>query len=54
MRKIPKFESKCEKCGRPQEKNKKKSNKNWDVFDNNERCECGGRFANFIDGQKIG
>lgn len=54
MGKVPKFERKCEKCGRQQSKDKKLSNNNWNVFDNNERCECGGRFVTFIDGQKIG
>ena len=49
MAKAPKFELKCEKCGRPQPKDEKRSNKNFDVFNNNEKCECGGNFVMFID-----
>lgn len=34
---------KCESCGKKQEKNKDKSNENWEVFDV-VPCECGGTF----------
>ena len=51
--KEPEFEMKCEKCGKPQRKSKK-SNQNWAVFDSNAKCECGGKFAMYIDGKKIG
>lgn len=54
MKKAPKFESKCEKCGKPQPKDEKQSNKNWNVFDCNAKCECGGKFATYIDGRKMG
>ncbi len=54
MRKTPKFERKCEKCGKPQPKDERQSNHNWDVFDDNAKCECGGKFATYIDGQKLG
>lgn len=54
MAKTPKFERKCEKCGKPQPKNEKESNKNWDVFDSNAKCECGGNFVTYIDGKKLG
>lgn len=36
---------KCEKCGKLQEKNKKESNKNWNVYDCNVKCECGGAYV---------
>lgn len=49
-----KMEMKCEKCGKPQPKNEKQSNKNWSVFDCNQICECDGKFVMYIDGQKIG
>ncbi len=35
---------KCEKCGKSQKKDDKKSNKNLKVFKANEKCECGGKF----------
>lgn len=35
----------CEKCGKPQPKNKKESNRNWNVYDSNILCECGGKFG---------
>lgn len=54
MAKMPKFERKCEKCGKPQPKDEKQSNKNWNVFDCNAKCECGGKFVTYIDGQKMG
>ncbi len=53
MRKKTKFEIKCEKCGKPQPKNENTSNENWSVFDCNVKCECGGKFATYIDGKKI-
>jgi len=34
----------CNKCGKPQIKDDKLSNKNWNVYKNNEKCECGGTF----------
>lgn len=49
-----KIEMKCEKCGKAQEKDADKSNKNWNVFDSKQRCECGGKFVMYIDGQKVG
>lgn len=53
MAKKLKFERKCVKCGKPQPKNEKESNKNWNVFDFNVKCECGGEFATYIDGQRL-
>lgn len=53
MAKTPKMETKCEKCGKPQKKNERMSNKNYDVFDCNQKCECGGKFVMYIDGQRI-
>ena len=34
----------CKECGKPQKKNQEKSNSNWDYFDGNVLCECGGEF----------
>lgn len=47
-----KIEVKCEKCGKSQPKNEDMSNKNWNVFDCNKTCECGGKFVTYINGQK--
>lgn len=52
MAKI-KMEFKCDKCGKPQPKNEKESNENWNVYDSNQMCECGGKFARYFDGRKI-
>lgn len=38
------FKMICDKCGKPQPKNDKDSNENWEVFDCNQKCECGGIF----------
>lgn len=54
MAKTPKFERKCVNCGKQQPKNEKESNHNWNVFDCNQKCECGGKFATFIDGVQLG
>ena len=54
MAKMPKFERKCEKCGKPQPKEEKQSNHTWNVFDCNAVCECGGKFRTFIDGVMLG
>lgn len=29
----------------PSQKNEKESNENWNVYDCNQKCECGGKFA---------
>ena len=34
----------CNKCGKEQKRNEKESNENWNVFDVNKRCKCGGKF----------
>ena len=49
-----KIEFKCENCGKPQQKNEKQSNKNWSVFDCKQKCECGGKFVMYMNGQKVG
>lgn len=54
MAKVPRMEMKCDKCGNPQSKNKEKSNENWNVFDCNQKCGCGGKFVMYINGQKLG
>jgi predicted RNA-binding Zn-ribbon protein involved in translation (DUF1610 family) len=54
MAKSPKTEFKCENCGKPQPINKEKTNKNWKVYDCNQKCECGGKFVMYIGGQRIG
>ena len=48
------IEMKCEKCGKLQNKSEKQSNENWNAFNTDERCECGGKFCMFIDGKKVG
>ena len=35
----------CRRCGKLQKKNEKESNVNWNVYDINVICECGGNFA---------
>ena len=35
----------CRRCGKLQKKNEKESNANWNVYDINVICECGGNFA---------
>lgn len=52
MAKELKIEHKCEKCGKPQPRNEEKSNENWDVYDCNKTCECGGKFITYMNGQK--
>lgn len=54
MPKKPKIEFKCEKCGKSQLKDEAQSNRNWAVFNCDETCECGGKYAMYVDGQKIG
>lgn len=54
MAKELKIEHKCEKCGKPQQRNEEKSNENWDVYDRNQTCECGGKFVTYMNGQKTG
>ena len=54
MAKTPKFERKCANCGKPQPKDESKSNHNWNAYDCNVKCECGGEFATFIDGVQLG
>lgn len=34
----------CELCGKPKKVDQSRSNKNFDVLDMKERCECGGKF----------
>lgn len=43
----------CNKCGKPQLKNEKQSNNNWEVYPANQKCECGGKFTLFIRKDKI-
>ncbi len=52
--KRPKIEFKCTECGKPQQKNKNKSNENWNVYDCNQKCSCGGEFGMYMDGQLVG
>jgi hypothetical protein len=47
------FEFKCNKCGKPQPKNEEKSNENWEVHDCNAKCDCGGKYVLFINGQPL-
>ncbi len=48
-RKNP-IEFKCDKCGKPQPKNEAKSNHNWNVYEHNQKCECGGTFKMCFNG----
>ena len=34
----------CNKCGKEQEIDKESSNKNWVVYKNIKKCQCGGEF----------
>lgn len=54
MAKTPNIKSICSNCGKPQPINKEKSNQNWNVYDCNQKCECGGKFVMFIGKEKIG
>lgn len=54
MARKPDIEFKCDKCGKLQPKNNEKSNNNFDVFDCNQTCECGGKFCMYMNGLKIG
>jgi len=49
-----KIEKKCIKCGTKQEKDKKRSNENWQVYDNKIKCKCGEEYGLFLDGRLIG
>jgi hypothetical protein len=49
----PLIEFRCNKCKKLQPKNEEKSNKNWQVFDCNVSCECGGKFVMFLDGEPV-
>ncbi len=53
MAKTPKIEFKREKCGKPQLKDEKQSNENWSVFHCDQKCECGGKFVMYANGQKV-
>ena len=35
---------KCKLCGKLQQKSENESNKNWNVYDCRQKCECGGDF----------
>lgn len=49
-----KIERKCIRCGEKQGKDKKRSTKEWDVYDNKAKCKCGGEFGLYVDGRLIG
>ena len=49
-----KVEKKCIQCGTKQEKDEKKSNNNWSVYDNKAKCKCGGEFGLYIDDKLVG
>lgn len=46
-------EFRCNKCGAHQPKNAEKSNENWNVFDCNQKCKCGGEFVMWIGGELL-
>ena len=35
----------CKLCGKPQKKDEKQSNENWNAYAPKEKCECGGSFG---------
>ena len=39
-----KIKFRCDKCGKEQIPDEEKSTENWTVYDNKEKCECGGEF----------
>ena len=45
----------CELCGKPQQKDKLRSNENWNVYDTKAVCECGGKFKIMLreDAEKL-
>lgn len=49
-----KMEMKCEKCGRPQKKDEKRSNENWSAYETKAVCECGRKYVMYVNGQKVG
>lgn len=49
-----KIERKCIKCGAKQERDEKKSNENWEVYDNKVKCKCGGEYGLYIDDRLVG
>jgi hypothetical protein len=51
-RKNP-IEFKCDRCGKPQPKNETASSKNWNVYDSNQKCECGGTFKMCFNGKPL-
>ena len=44
-RKSVKMLNVCNECGKLQPKNQEKSNENFDVYDCNVKCDCGGDFV---------
>ena len=48
------IEFKCESCEKPQPINKEQSNANWNYYDCNVKCKCGGKFVMFLNGEKVG
>ncbi len=43
----------CDKCKKPQARNEEKSTENWDVYDCNVKCECGGKYTMHMDGKPL-
>ena len=44
---------KCNKCGKPQQRDEEKSNANWSAYNFNQKCDCGGEFVMFFDGEPL-
>jgi len=44
---------KCNKCNELQPKNEKDSNENWEVYDADKKCKCGGKFVIYLNNEKI-
>lgn len=52
MAKKQEISFRCEKCGKPQEPDKKQSTGNFEVFDCHEKCECGGKLVMYLGNEK--
>lgn len=50
---APKIEMLCEVCRKKQKPDPNRSNDNFNVYNTGEKCECGGNFTLFIDGEPV-
>ena len=47
------IEFRCNKCGEKQLRNEAQSNENWNAYDQNQTCECGGKFVMWYNGAPL-